>query len=351
MNKMSLPYRFLRALLKIALNCFYKNIKLEGNWKQAQEGPLIIAANHPNSFLDAILISCYLNRPLHFLARSDVFKQKWADRILRKMHLIPVYRLQEGKENMHKNAATFLEAEKLLEKNGALIIFVEGVSIPDRQLKPIKKGLCRIAFGFEEKQQFSAGTQVLPIGIFYEDIPRFHTRIILSAGRKLNIADYQKKWDQNENKAFQAFNDNLRLELEMVTLRSIRMNEFDLAINQIPDKKFTLDNLKNLAEKIDLNKTEEINPNIKPKSSFWKNVAFFPLRIVNVAPFWMARILSKNLVKDIEFFCSVYLCLGTVLWGLWSLILAVAFGQLFHPIGYLTPFLLFLLGKIYLRIR
>ncbi|MBL4709996.1 MAG: 1-acyl-sn-glycerol-3-phosphate acyltransferase, partial [Flavobacteriales bacterium] len=140
--------------MRHSLAAHYLQIKANGLNTIPKSGPLMIAATHPNSFLDAIIIASIIDRPLHFLARSDVFEAKWADFILRKLNLIPIYRLQEGQENLSKNDITFKECYTILEKDGAILIFVEGVSLIDMKLRPLKKGLARIAFGYAEKNDF-----------------------------------------------------------------------------------------------------------------------------------------------------------------------------------------------------
>jgi 1-acyl-sn-glycerol-3-phosphate acyltransferase len=53
------------------------------------KGPLLITANHPNSFLDAIIIGALFQQPVHFLARGDAFKKPWHRWLLEQLHMIP----------------------------------------------------------------------------------------------------------------------------------------------------------------------------------------------------------------------------------------------------------------------
>ena len=66
----------------------------------------MLVANHPNSFLDAVLIGAAIHRPTHFLARGDAFNHKTAAKILSSLNMLPVFRLSEGKENLLKNTVT-----------------------------------------------------------------------------------------------------------------------------------------------------------------------------------------------------------------------------------------------------
>ena len=81
------------------------------------EGPLLIAANHPNSFLDAIIIATLFDKPVYSLARGDAFKKPLYARLLRKLNMHPVYRTSEGVENMEHNYSTFDACKVIFKKN------------------------------------------------------------------------------------------------------------------------------------------------------------------------------------------------------------------------------------------
>ena len=72
-----------------------------------QQGPLLIAANHPNSFLDAIILGSLFKTHVYSLARGDAFVGKFFTRILRSFKMLPVYRVSEGVENLEHNYTTF----------------------------------------------------------------------------------------------------------------------------------------------------------------------------------------------------------------------------------------------------
>jgi 1-acyl-sn-glycerol-3-phosphate acyltransferase len=77
-----------------------------------------LVANHPNAFLDALIIAAFMKRPIHFLARGDAFNNKFFSRILKSFNLMPVYRISEGKENIGKNPSTFDATQEILKKMG-----------------------------------------------------------------------------------------------------------------------------------------------------------------------------------------------------------------------------------------
>ena len=106
---------------------------------------MILASNHPNAFLDAMIYGAYFKRRIHFLARGDVFRKPLAAKILSSIGLIPIYRIAEGYENLDKNKDTFKICLDILNNNGIVLIFSEGYCEQEWKLRPLLKGTGRLA--------------------------------------------------------------------------------------------------------------------------------------------------------------------------------------------------------------
>ena len=165
-NISSLIY-LLKIIIRAALWLFCKNIHIKNKHLFSKKGPLLIFANHPNSFLDAIIIASNYKRRVYFLARGDVFKKPIFRFLLSSLNMIPVYRLREGKENLHLNDFAFKESIKLLTKGEAVLVFIEGTCINSHELQPLKKGTARILEGVNEIGVFPA---IHAIGIAYNQL-------------------------------------------------------------------------------------------------------------------------------------------------------------------------------------
>ena len=147
------------------------------------QGPILITANHPDSFLDAIIIAAYFKRPIHFLARGDAFNKPWHSILLKSLHLFPVYRLSEGKENLGFNSAAFENSKKVLQKNGILLIFIEGICLNKNSLQPFKKGAARIAnLCWSER----IPVKILPIRLHYNSFSKFGKSVSMHVGSFIN---------------------------------------------------------------------------------------------------------------------------------------------------------------------
>ena len=103
-----------------------------------QKGPLLIVANHPDSFFDALVIAANCSHPVSFLARGDVFTKPWHNILLRALNMMPVYRQREGKEHLHKNQNSFDASVEVLKNNGILLIFIEGICLNKNEIQQIE---------------------------------------------------------------------------------------------------------------------------------------------------------------------------------------------------------------------
>lgn len=173
-----------------------------------KEGSLIIASNHPNSFLDAIILATLFKSPVYSLARGDAFAGKMITKILNSFNMLPVYRVSEGVENLEQNYATFEACQDIFKKNGIVLIFSEGRCINEWHLRPLKKGTARLALA---AWQQNIPLEVLPLGINYSNFRKFGKNIFLNFG---NVITKEKiNADFNSGIAINEFNENLKQQL------------------------------------------------------------------------------------------------------------------------------------------
>ncbi|HEX2684715.1 MAG TPA: 1-acyl-sn-glycerol-3-phosphate acyltransferase, partial [Ferruginibacter sp.] len=173
-----------------------------------QEGPLLLAANHPNSFLDAIILCTLFDGTVYSLARGDAFKNKLSAKFLFLFKMFPVYRVSEGVENMEENYKTFEHCKQVFKKNGIVLIFSEGRCINEWHLRPLKKGTARLAISSWED---GIDLKVLPVAINYSSFKRFGKNIKLYFGDIISKEDINYK-DTHGN-AIKQFNETLQPQL------------------------------------------------------------------------------------------------------------------------------------------
>lgn len=155
-----------------------------------QPGPMLLACNHPNSFLDAIILATLFRHPIYSLARGDAFASKNITRILNAFNMLPVYRVSEGVENLEHNYATFDACQQIFRKNGIVLIFSEGRCINEWHLRPLKKGTARLALTAWEN---GIALKVLPVGMNYSSFRKFGKNVILRFGNFIESNDISKE--------------------------------------------------------------------------------------------------------------------------------------------------------------
>jgi 1-acyl-sn-glycerol-3-phosphate acyltransferase len=165
---------------------------------------LLLACNHPNSFLDAIIIGSQFKQPVHYLARGDAFKNPVAKRFLKAIKMMPIYRLSEGREYLALNDVTFDTCKSILIQSGIVLIFSEGLCEHKWQLQPLKKGSARIAFSAWNEPSISNNFRVQPVSLNYHSFTKFGKQLIVHFGEVITKEDVLTS--ANEGEKIQQFN-------------------------------------------------------------------------------------------------------------------------------------------------
>jgi len=379
--------RFLKYILPpFTFRVFFRRIFYSNLKKVPLEKPLLFVGNHQNSFMDGILVGSYLPQPIHFTMRADMFRKKIARFCLQELNVAPVYRIEEGFENVHKNLETFTGIYDILQKNGNFIMFSEGICVQEKRLQKLRKGTARLAFGAEEK--FGLDVNIIPVGINYTYPARFRREVMINFHDSFSIKELTDVYKEHPAKALLAFNnkceEGLREEVIIIEdpendwiaeqLLKIGRNNMILPLFRW---RFNTDDRrimeKRVADKINyLSKTspeqlESLNAKVrtyidKLKAAglrdenfarkldwgllrYFAIIAGFPVflagYISNLIPFLVPKSICDRLIKDLRFYSSVYVSSGTVLYLIYFpliLILAAVFaGWTGFLLGLLVP--------------
>ena len=185
--------KLLKIFIQAGLWLFCHKIHLKNKQLLTTSGSLLIIANHPNSFLDALIIGSYYKRRVYFLARGDAFKNQIHRFILESLNMIPVYRLREGKEYLHLNDYAFNKSIDLLSRGYAVLIFIEGVCVNSNELQPFKKGTARI---LEGAQKLNIHTKIHIAGIAFNQFKGIGKTVNLVISEMTNIPIIQNNRDR-----------------------------------------------------------------------------------------------------------------------------------------------------------
>ncbi|UJP67091.1 1-acyl-sn-glycerol-3-phosphate acyltransferase [Mongoliitalea daihaiensis] len=185
----------LRLTVKFALFIFYRKIHLEGKEFLPRRKAVIIVANHQNALIDPLIVATQTNLKPHFLTRASAFKNPIANRLLRFIRMIPVYRVRDGKHNMDKNNETFDQSISILSQLGSILIFAEGGHSHERNIRSLKKGFTRIAFQTLERFP-ELDLIILPVGINYSNHSHSGADVGIWIGKEIPVKPYLHNHDQ-----------------------------------------------------------------------------------------------------------------------------------------------------------
>ena len=191
-------YFLLKIITQLALKVYFKKIHIEGEELLPKEGPYLIVANHPSSFLDPISVAVLVKQKISFLAKGGLFKNKLVAAILRKLNMVAIYRAQDNPEMLSSNNEVFKDCYKKLAEKEVIMIFPEGISEMERSLRKIKTGAARIALGAEKENNYNLNVKIVPIGLNYTKSSRFRSELIMIIGKPITAQDYQLLHQEDE---------------------------------------------------------------------------------------------------------------------------------------------------------
>jgi 1-acyl-sn-glycerol-3-phosphate acyltransferase len=208
--------------VRLGLIFYCKKISISFN--SYTKTPVILACNHPNSFLDALIIGSHYKHPVHFLARGDVFSKPLVNRLLRAINMIPVYRITEGREQLKYNEDTFEECLNVLENNGTVLIFSEGVCKNEYSLRPLKKGTARLAYMAWNDREIN-NLSIHPVSISYSSFTNLQVVAYVREGKAITQNDVAATIAPQ---FYQKLNQSISEQLERNSLSEEEMQEIAL---------------------------------------------------------------------------------------------------------------------------
>ncbi|MCB0714740.1 MAG: 1-acyl-sn-glycerol-3-phosphate acyltransferase [Chitinophagaceae bacterium] len=198
----------MKKISRLAFPFYCRKLRINKPEILSTEGPLLLACNHPNSFLDSIVLDTLFRAPIYSLARGDVFKKPFL-KILKALKILPVYRRSEGVENLSENYKTFNDCIEILKNNGVVAIFSEGKCINEWHLRPLKKGTARLAIkAWEENIPLT----IIPVALNYSSFKKIGKNITLSFGNPIHKEDIPLH--RTDGMRHLHFNQLLQTELE-----------------------------------------------------------------------------------------------------------------------------------------
>lgn len=170
-------YILVVALLRLLVPLVFR-VRVEGKLHIPKEGAVVLAANH-RSLWDPVFVTLASHRPVHFMAKEELFRIPVLGFLLPYLKAFPVRRGENDRKAIR-------QALSVLHQGSVLGIFVEGTRNKDEgtnQVLPLKHGAAMLASRSE--------ASIVPVAI-----KRIKRQITITVGQPLT-----PHWHSAERKA------------------------------------------------------------------------------------------------------------------------------------------------------
>ena len=219
-----ISYYFLKeCVVDFTLKRSYRKFQIEGRENLPTDGSVILATNHTNALMDALVILASDRKPKVFIARADIFKKKLIIKILTFLKIMPMYRIRDGFDSLKKNEEMINKAVDVMSSGTPLIIFPEATHRTKHSLLKLKKGIFHITFSLYENGDKKKPVYIQPVGIEYGDYFRFRPTVLVKYGKPINVSEFLEQ------------NSELTQPVQMQMLRDELTKRMSGLISFVPD--------------------------------------------------------------------------------------------------------------------
>ena len=370
-------YRFGWTIMWVTFRIFFRKIDVLGAEKLQHGKPAILIANHPASFLDAMVLAVFLGRPIHFYVRGDIFAHPLVYSILTKLHMIPIFSREHGTGNLSKNKATFDRGRKLLSAGNLLLIFPEGFSRQSKQAEPFKKGAARVALqtAFDDGKADHLHIQTIALNYSHHG---FGANLFIRVGDTLELGQYETAYREFPAQAVNRLTADMQkmFEENVIHLKKGERTEtaealmlmayhdhpenkegYFLASRNICERVAEMDDetyaafhskLERYHQLLTTNKIDDISlsTNAGQSKSNWPNLfLLLPFFVMGTIIWWIPGKISKwitdKTVTRIDFYTSVYNgvlgFMGLIWWVLWQIVFWMMGQKLLWFLMFVSP--------------
>ncbi len=188
-----LYYNLLRPVVDGTTRNSYKQVEVTGKENIPEDGAVIIAPNHCNTLMDALVILRAFKDETVFGARADIFNRPAIARIMYFLRILPQVRQRDGLRNVLKNNDTQEIIVETLENKVRFCIFPEGRHRPAHSLQPLGKGIFRAALAANARFGDRFPVYIVPTGIEYGDYFRYFSTSLVNFGKPINVTEFVRE--------------------------------------------------------------------------------------------------------------------------------------------------------------
>jgi 1-acyl-sn-glycerol-3-phosphate acyltransferase len=178
------PFHFLTWAAGRVILPLRFDIQVNGLSLLPEKGPVIFIPKH-QQWWDVPLLGTFIPRPLHFLAKQELFNL-WISRF----YITRIGGIPLDRQRPLRSLSTFRSLIPLIKEDAFLVIFPEGTYYP-ATMGPGKWRLIQMILRLQQKEAF-APIAFIPLGIRYETSRSRRIKVIISIGEPLSETDPSK---------------------------------------------------------------------------------------------------------------------------------------------------------------
>ncbi len=172
-------YYFIKFIVNIAFHIAF-NVHFEGR-ENIPDGETVIYASNHRSYADPPLVGCSAKGKFAFMAKEELFKNRFFAWLIRSLGAFPVSR---GKGD----TGVLDTAVDRLKSGRSLIIFPEGTRSKDGKVHRGHSGAAVISVRSQKR--------IVPVGIVFGEKLKFRTKVTVKYGKPINPTEYIDNFDE-----------------------------------------------------------------------------------------------------------------------------------------------------------
>jgi 1-acyl-sn-glycerol-3-phosphate acyltransferase len=237
-------YRVVRRIGRFWVWFLFKRVDSHHRDRLPRTGPVLLCVNHPNNFIDSLLLGAVVPRKVHYLATAALFRNPLLARFLRAAGAIPIYRKQDeplaprlkegapGQPDLaapaptDRNADVFAACHRAFDEGRVVAIYPEGTTHAEARVQRIKTGAARIALGYEADHP--GVLRLVPVGLSFEARKSFNSRVLVSFGEPLAVTPYLAAYREDPAKAVEALTSAIQWAMEAQVVHIDRIDAAEL---------------------------------------------------------------------------------------------------------------------------
>lgn len=190
-----LGYSILKPIVDWNIKHSYRKVEVKGYENIPSDGAVLIAPNHCNTLMDALVVLRAFKDQTVFGARADLFNKPFIAKLMYFVRILPMVRQRDGLRNVLKNNETQEVIVETLENRVRFCMYPEGKHRPAHSLQALGKGTFRAVLAANAKFGDKMPIYIVPAGIEYGDYFRYRSTTLLTFGKPINVTEFVKGLD------------------------------------------------------------------------------------------------------------------------------------------------------------